>query len=147
MSWRLLACVLAACGTDGPPTCAANTVQLDGTVGGTAVHQSGAPTSYAFNNAFGPTHGAVSIGFGDSGVVDLAWADLVADDHTTAANGSLLLSTSSPYCIKAATLTPKTDAEGGGVSFSLTTLTSGACPGTPIDGSVEGCAAPGAAPN
>jgi len=139
--------LLVACGNDGPPTCAANTLELDGHLGGMNVHQSGTPTSYAFNNAFGPTHGAVSIGFSDSGVVDLTWADLVADDQSTNAIGSLLLSSTSPYCIKAATITPRSDSEGGGVSFSLTTLTSGPCPGMPIDGSVEGCAAPGAAPN
>ena len=140
--------LLAACGSDGPPTCAANQLELDGHLGGMNVHQSGTPGSYAFNNALGPTHGAVSIGLtGASGVVDLTWADPVADDQSTPATGSLVLSATSSYCVKAATLTPKSGSEGGGVSFSLTTLTSGACPGTPIDGSVEGCAAPGAAPN
>jgi len=137
--WRCALVLFAACGNDGPPTCPIDTVQLDGTVGGTSVHESGAPTSYAFNNVFGPTRGAVSIGFGTSGVVDLSWADLVADDQTTPASGLLLLSTSAPYCVKAATLTPR---HGGGVSFAMTTLLSGSCSGAPIDGSVEGCASP-----
>jgi hypothetical protein len=106
------------------------------------------PSGYAFVNALGgASPGTLDASFGSGGALHLQWTTLVADDQTVPATGTLTMPTEGPhagqvYCVTAATVEPRTAAEGGGTSFTLSSLAKGACPGTSVSGSLEGCAAP-----
>jgi hypothetical protein len=157
IAWVSLAAVAMACGSGGNgngngggagggPVCAKNTVQLSGMLDGAPA--SGAytgPTPYAFAQ-LGPA-GTVDFSFGTGGALHLQWMTLVADDQTEPATGTLTMPSEGPhpgqmYCVTAGTVTPRTMAEGDGISFTLTSLAKGACPGTGVSASLDGCASP-----
>jgi hypothetical protein len=139
-------------GANGGPTCAKGTVQLSGTLDGAPANGAyTGPSSYAFINALGTAPGTLDASFGTGGTLHLQWTTLVADDQTVPATGTLTMPSEGPhagqmYCVTAGTVTPRSMAEGGGTSFTLSslaqTMDAGACPGTGVSGSLQGCAAP-----
>jgi hypothetical protein len=133
--------------SSGSTTCGANTVELSGTLEGATISTQGTPSDYSFINALGGQPGSVSFGFGAGGKLTLTWTELVADDESTAASGTLRMPTGGAlsgqtFCVSAATVTPRSMSEGDGVSFALSTLVSGACAGVSVAGSIDGCVSP-----
>jgi hypothetical protein len=133
-------------GGGGTAICAKGTFQLSGTLDGANANGAyGAATQFMFENALGSSPGDVKVAFGTGGQLDLTWAMLVADGQTTPVTGTLVMPSEGPhpgtmYCITAGTMTPNPPGEDG-VSFTITGLASGACPGTPVSASLSGCAA------
>jgi hypothetical protein len=145
----LLASSILGCqGSSGTSTCAANTVELTGTLEGATVSgQYTAPSSYSFMNVLEGKPGSVTFGFGTGERLALTFYELVLDDASTAASGSLTMPTGGAlggqtFCVSAATVTPRSTNEGGGVSFELSTLVNGPCARVSVAGTLEGCVSP-----
>ena len=144
--WALAFALAAGCSSSDSkgPICAAGTYELDGTIAGMHESATGASQSYIFSNALGGSPGTLDVSLGGAGTLHLQWTQLVPDDGTTQATGSLAWpdTRSLQYCITSGTITPRKDAEGGGVSFVASALATGTCPGMATGGSIDGCAAP-----
>jgi hypothetical protein len=143
----LLACGCSSGGGGGnsaPPTCQSNTVQIEGSLDGAeAKGNYGAPFSYAFEQT---GTGTLTVDFTGNGELDFAWSKIVPDEQSTPITGTITLPAQGPhagqaYCVTAGSMTRHSLSSGTGVSFSITSLAQGACPGTPVSGSLEGCSA------
>jgi hypothetical protein len=133
----------------GPGICEAGDFVLDGTLdGATAAGSYAGPFGFSFTNFVNDQPGVLDIGFGSGGTLHLTWTMLVEDDATVAATGTLLMPSQGPsagksFCVTRGTVTSYSEGEGGGVSFVLSELASGACPGAALEGSsLAGCATP-----
>jgi hypothetical protein len=129
----------------GAPICATNTFELIGSLGGaTANGFYAGPTSYAFVNALSAAvPGSLDLQFGSAGAMDLQWSVLAADDRAVPATGIMTMPAEGPnatltYCVTGS-ITPRA---AGGVSFAFSSIGAGVCPGTPVSGSLRGCASP-----
>jgi hypothetical protein len=158
VAWVSLVAVGVACGsstsgggtngTPGAPICAKSSVELSGMLEGASANGSySGPSSYAFINALGGQPGTIDVSFGSGGTLHLQWANLLADDQSGPATGTLTMPSEGPhagqiYCVTAATVVPRSMTEGGGTSFTLSSLAKGACPGAGVSGTLDGCAAP-----
>ncbi len=120
------------------------TVRLEGTFDGASTNPTyGNVAQYVFDNALNGLPGTLDLYFAKGGKLHLEWATLVMDDQSVSATGTLTMPSQGPhpgqlYCIGAATVTPHA---GYSTSFTLSSLSRGACPGTPVSGSLQGCAA------
>jgi hypothetical protein len=138
----------AGAGASGGPICASHTVELVGMLDGAPANGAySGPASYSFANALsGTIPGSFDVQFGTAGALHLQWTTLAADDQTVPASGMLTMPSEGPhagqtYCLGAGSITPRSQAQGSGMSFAFSTVASGACPGTPVAGSLQGCAA------
>jgi hypothetical protein len=132
----------------GPGICAAGTFVLDGMLDGASADGSYAgPTGFSFTNFVNDQPGTFDVGFGSGGTLHLTWTMLVEDDATVPATGTILMPSEGPsagktFCVVKGTLSSYGEGEGGGVSFVLSELASGPCPGADVKGSLAGCTTP-----
>ncbi|HEY1557245.1 MAG TPA: hypothetical protein VGF94_20555 [Kofleriaceae bacterium] len=136
--------MLAACSSssDDGPICPSNSFQLSGSVGDGTSETDATASNYQFVNAIGGSPGTLDVGFGPGDSLHLTWQSLAFDDKPVPATGMLVQAAPEPsYCITSAQLDSRSSQEGGGVSFVLDGLATGACPGAKVSGKLEGCAA------
>ncbi len=91
--------------------------------------------------------GTLDITFATKGQFHLKWSNTVDDGDSVPATGSVTLPAEGPhpgqtYCIKAATMTARTAADGNGVSFAITSLAKGGCKAKAAPATLRGCARP-----
>ena len=130
--------LLAACASNAPPTCGDGAFQLAGEAAGKRVSVSTTTGSYSLDNTFGVTAGALAVSFDTTGAVSLEWSTVAVVDEPEPARGTVTLLDGSSYKVTAGAVILRSAGEGGGVSFELTQLASGAKPA----GSLDGCATP-----
>jgi hypothetical protein len=133
----------------GPGICEADSFVLDGTLDGAMASGSyTGPVGFSFTNFVNDQPGVLDVGFGSGGTLHLTWTKLVPDDATVPATGTILMPSQGPsagksFCVTKGTVTSYSEGEGGGVSFVLSELASGPCPGEELKGSsLAGCATP-----
>jgi hypothetical protein len=132
----------------GPgPICGANAVELVGTIDGTPAKGTyPGPMAYDFVNALNGQAGTATFEFGTGGSLNLSWMGLLPNDQSATATGTLTMPMEGPqagqtYCV-GGSITPRSQNEGDGISFTLSSLAQGVCPGTKVTGSLTGCASP-----
>jgi hypothetical protein len=134
-------------GASAGPICSANTVELTGTIDGAQAKGTyTGPMAYDFVNALDGQPGTATFELGTGGSLNLSWMGLLADDQSASATGALTMPMEGPqagqtYCV-GGSITPRSQDEGDGISFTLSSLAQGVCPGTNVSGSLAGCASP-----